>query len=92
MSPGLRSSGLLGGGDWDGDMVTPGSMALSVESCVWSRVCEGLPDGGDGETSSVRLVGEDEEAMLVGDTVVVVVGTVVVGNVLALLVMEAGGL
>lgn len=76
-------------------MVTPGSMALSVESCVWSRVCEGLPGGGDGEAGSVRLVGEGEEAMLVGETVVVVVvvGTAVVGSVLALLVMvEAGGL
>lgn len=72
-------------------MVTPGSMALSVESCVWSRVCGGHPGGGDGETSSVRLVGEGEEAMLVGESVVVV-GTVVVGIVLALLVMEAGGL
>lgn len=67
---------------------TPGSMALSVESCVWSRVCGGLVRAGDGVTTSAGLVGESDEV------VVVMVVTVVVqfGSVLALLLMEAGGL
>lgn len=80
------------------EVESPGSMALSVESCVWSRVCGGLI-GGDGETSSLGLVGEGEE-VLVGVVVVVVLGEVLVAvtvvvqvrGVLALLVMEAGGL
>lgn len=75
------------------EVETPGSMALSVESCVWSRVCGGLVSEGDGETSSAGLVVEGEEAILVGETVVVLVTVVVqVGSVLALLVTEAGGL
>lgn len=75
------------------EVETPGSMALSVESCVWSRVCGGLVGEGDGETSSAGLVVEGEEAILVGETVLVLVTLVVqVGNVLALLVIEAGGL
>lgn len=69
----------------------PGSMALSVESCVWSRVCGGLVGEGDGETSSAGLVVEGEEAISVGETVVVTV-VVQVGSVLVLLVTEAGGL
>lgn len=71
------------------EVETPGSMALSVESCVWSRVCGGLV----GETSSAGLVVEGEEVILVGETVVALVTVVVqVESVLALLVMEAGGL
>lgn len=67
-------------------------MALSVESCVWSRVCGGLARAGDGVATSAGLVeGSDEEVVVV---VVVKVVTVVVqlGSVLALLLIEAGGL
>lgn len=66
-------------------------MALSVESCVWSRVCGGLVRTGDSVTTSVGLVGVGDEVVVV---VVVMVVTVVVqfGSVLALLVMETGGL
>lgn len=75
------------------EVETPGSMALSVESCVWSRVCGGRVSEGDGETGSAGLVVEGERAILVGETVLVLVTVVVqVGNVLALLVIEAGGL
>lgn len=94
VSLGLRSSGLLGGGDWEGERVveveTPGSIALSVESCDWSRVCVGVVGAGDGETTWAWLVGASEEVLVV----VVIVVTVVVqfGSVLALLVMETGGL
>lgn len=69
------------------EVEAPGSMALSVESCVWS--CLGLFSEGDGETRSAGLIAEGEEAILVGETVVVVVQ---VASVLALLVIEAGGL
>lgn len=70
----------------------PGSMALSVESCVWSRVCGGLVGGGDGEMSSLGMVGEGEEVLGVVVVVVVVTVVVQVESVLALLVTEAGGL
>lgn len=77
------------------EVESPGSMALSVESCVWSRVCRGLVGGGDGETSSLGLVGEGEEVLMVvvvGELLVAVTVVVQVGSDLALLVMEAGGL
>lgn len=75
------------------EVESPGSMALSVESCVWSRDCRGLVTGGDGETSLLGLVGEGEEVLVVvGELVGVVTVVVQVGSVLALLVMEAGGL
>lgn len=75
------------------EVESPGSMALSVESCVWSRDCRGLVAGGDGETSLLGLVGEGEEVLVVvGEVVGVVTVVVQVGSVLALLVMEAGGL
>lgn len=62
-------------------------MALSVESCDWSRVCGGLARAGDGVTTPAGLLGVSEEVVVV----VVVVVTVVVqfGSVLAL---ETGGL
>lgn len=78
------------------EVESPGSMALSVESCVWSRVCGGLVGGGDGETSSLGMVGEGEEVLgvvvVVGELVVVVTVVVQVESVLGLLVTEAGGL
>lgn len=77
------------------EVESPGSMALSVESCVWSRVCRGLVGGGDGETSSLGLVGEGEEVLMVvvvGELLVAVTVVVQVRSDLALLVMEAGGL
>lgn len=78
------------------EVESPGSMALSVESCVWSRVCRGLVGGGDGETSSLGLVGEGEEVLMVvvvvGELLVAVTVAVQVRSDLALLVMEAGGL
>lgn len=70
------------------EVESPGSMALSVESCVWSRVCGGLVGG---ETSSLGSVGEGEEVLVL--VLVVAVAVVVqVRSVLALPVMGAGGL
>lgn len=81
------------------EVESPGSMALSVESCVWSRVGGGLVGGGDGETSSLGLLGEGEEVVLlllgvevVGELLVAATVAVQVGSVRALLVTEAGGL
>lgn len=66
-------------------------MALSVESCDWSRVCGGLVRAGDVVTTWVGLVGARDEVVVV---VAVVVVTVVVQfeSVLALLFTETGGL
>lgn len=78
------------------EVESPGSMALSVESCVWSRDCRGLVGEGDGETSLLGLVGEGEEVLVVvgelAELVVAVTVVVQVESVLARLVMEAGGL
>lgn len=74
------------------EVESPGSMALSVESCVWSRVCGGLVGG---ETSSLGSVGEGEEVLVLvvgGELVVAVAVVVQVRSVLALPVMGAGGL
>lgn len=92
-SLGLRSSGLLGGGDWGGERVveeeTPGSMALSVESCVWSPVFVGLVRVGDRDKVTICAGLASDEVV----EVVVMVAIVVVqfGSVLALLLMEIGG-
>lgn len=88
VSVGLRSSGLLGGGDWGGEVVveveTPGSMALSVESCVWCSVCIGAVRVGEEEAAGGGLVGVSDG-----------VGAVVVDqleSVLDLLLLETGGM
>lgn len=65
-------------------------MALSVESCVWSRVCGGLVWAGDGVTTWAGLVGASDEVVVVAVVVVTVV--VQFESVLALLLMETGGL
>lgn len=70
-------------------------MALSVESCVGSRVCGGLVRAGGDVTTSAGSVGESNEvvAVVVGVVdVTVVTEEVQFGSVLSLLLMEAGGL
>lgn len=76
---GLRSSGLLGGGDCGGDSVegeaeAPGSMALSAESCPSRR----RPAGGD-----------EDEAAAAGVVVVVVTVVTVVTVVVQLASVRA---
>lgn len=82
---GLRSSGLLGEGDWGGERVgeveTPGSMALSVESWVWWCVFTGSVEG---EAAGEVLV-EVSNAL-------VAVVVVQLESVLDLLLLETGGM
>lgn len=67
-------------------------MALSVESCDWSRVCGGLVRAGDVVTTWVGLVGARDEVVVVVAVVVVVTVVVQFESVLALLFTETGGL
>lgn len=72
------------------EVEAPGSMALSVESCAWSRVCWlGLVStGGGGATASAAMAEETVAvAVVMGETAVVQVE-----SVRALLFTDVGGL